>query len=166
MDDRLMFSTDTQKLLQDLIRADCCEIAAVACFRQSPVASPERRGHVENWEDDVFFVSADTDEDAYWRFINRNWKDYRELKATLNMRPPWRVFAEILGACSDVGGWYIWCETLADMALIGFKEKPGRFLEKRLRSKYRIERLTDALSRKTFLEDTPEFRDVLRAAYA
>jgi hypothetical protein len=86
------------------------------------------------------------------------------------MRPPWLAFAEIVGACSEIGSWYIYCEKFAEIALLGFCERPAVFLEKRLVTEFSIEKLADALNRTSFLgyaesEGSKRLRDMLRAAY-
>jgi hypothetical protein len=169
-DFRRIFSPDVVNLLKVLMQVEGGSTVAVACFQQSKVATPERQGQGLDWRDDVFFVSDETDEHAYSSFIRRNWSEYGDLKATLEMRPPWLVFAEIVGACSDTGGWYLYCDRFAEVALLGFREKPGVFLENRLIADFSIQRLADALAKSAFLgytenEGSKRLRDMLRSAY-
>jgi hypothetical protein len=169
-DIRHLFSRDTVTLFKLLMGVEGAQTVGVGCFQQSKVAMPDQQGQTTEWRDDVFFLSADTEDDAYWSFLRRNWSDYGQQKATREMRPPWSIFAEIVGACTELGGWYIYAEKFAEIALIGFKESPGAFVERRLYSEFGIERLADALKRDTFFgvpsnEYSKQQRAVLRAAY-
>lgn len=169
-DFRRIFSPGIVGLFRWLMGAETAHTVAVACFQQSRVSAPERQGQATDWRDDVFFVTANTDESAYQSFIRRNWSEYGHLKATLEMRPPWLIFAEVLGACSDAGSWYMYCEKFAEIALLGFGERPAVFSEKRLLTEFGIERLADALNRNTFLgyadnESAKRLRDTLRSVY-
>jgi hypothetical protein len=142
----------------------------VACFQQSTVTTPEQQGQTKDWREDVFFVSADTDDDAYSTFMRRNWSEYGQRKNTRAMRPPWQIYAEIVGACSDLGGWYIYGDKFAEIALLGFVDNPGVFLEKTLFSEFGTEKLADALQRDTFFgepgnEHSKRQRSILRSAY-
>lgn len=169
-DFRCIFSQDSIGVFKWLMETEGARTVAVACFQQSRVSVPERQGRAMDWRDDVFFVSADTDLSTYQAFIRRNWLEYGRREATLEMRPPWLVFGEVLGACSDVGSWYMYCEKFAEIALLGFAKRPDVFSEKRLLNEFRIERLADALNKNDFLgytgnEGTKRLRDKLRIAY-
>jgi hypothetical protein len=165
-----LFSQDTVKLLKSLMVLERAHIVAAACFQQSTVAMPAQQGQTRDWRDDVFFVSADTPDEAYSLFLRRNWSEYGQRKATPAMFPPWLIYAEIVGACSDLGGWYIYSDKFAEIALLGFVDSPGVFLERKLLSEFGIEKLADALKRDTFFGDpgneySKQQRAILRAAY-
>jgi hypothetical protein len=170
MDFGRLFSEDTVKLLKSLMVVEHAHTAAVACFQQSTVAMPEQQGQTKDWREDVFFVSADTADEAYSSFLRRNWSEYGQRQATQAMLPPWLIYAEIVGACSDLGGWYIYSDKFAEIALLGFMDNPGVFLERKLLSEFGIEKLADALQRDTFFGDpgneySKRQRSILRSAY-
>jgi hypothetical protein len=86
------------------------------------------------------------------------------------MQAPWLIFAERIGACSDLGSWCIYGEKFAEIAVLGFKEPPGAILQKRLQTDFGIEKLVDALGRETFFgepgnEYSKAQRAILRSAY-
>ena len=167
MDFGRLFSEPTAKLLKSLTVVEHAHTAAVACFQLSKIAVQEQQGQTKDWREDVFFVSADTADKAYSSFMKRNWSERGQQKATF---PPWLIYAEIVGACSDLGSWYLYGDKFAEIALLGFMDNPGVFLERKLLSEFGIEKLADALKRDTFFGDpgneySKQQRAILRAAY-
>jgi hypothetical protein len=170
MDGNRLLSQGAVKLLKALIELEHAHIVAVACLQQSTVVSPEQQGQKKEWEEDVYFVSAATSDEAYSSFLRRNWSEYGQRTATHSMRSPWLIFAEIVCACSELGGWYMYSDKFAEITLLAFSDNPGVFIEKRLLSDFGIEKLADALRRDTFFGDpgneySKRQRAILRAAY-
>lgn len=63
------------------------------------------------------------------------------------------VVAWVIGACSDVGGWCIFQQRDAEIALLGFERRPEISFEKVMYSEFRIVRLADALQQDFFYGD-------------
>jgi hypothetical protein len=161
MDFERMVRANTIDMLRTLMQIEDSSIVAVAKIK-------EIGKETHNWRDDVFFISQSTSTDAYGAFINRNIMEFARRSAVDDMPAPWVIFAERLGACSDVGTWCIYGQKFAEIALLGFRKNPGAFAEKRLHSNF--ERLADALKRDTFFGDpgneySKQQRALLRSAY-
>ncbi|MHB1954483.1 MAG: hypothetical protein ACYCOU_12120 [Sulfobacillus sp.] len=163
MDFERLVRQNTVDLLKALIALEGSSVATIARFE-------DVGKETQDWRDDVFFVSASTTADAYWSFIRRNTAEFGQKRATPGMRAPWLIFAERLGACSDLGNWCIYGEKFAEIALLGFKRVAGMSVPKHLQADFGIERLGEALKRETFFGDpgneySKEQRAILRAAY-
>ena len=163
MDFERLVHLNTVDLLKALMVLEGSSLVAVAWF-EDPVKE------TRNWRDDVFFVSASTAADDYWSFITRNVVEFGQNRATSEMRAPWLIFAERIGACSNLGTWCIYGEKFAEIALLGIKRTTALSLPNELQTKFGIERLADALKRETFFcepgnEYSKEQRAILRSAY-
>ena len=169
-DFRRLFAQDTGKLFKALMTFEDANTAAVACFQRSTATMRAPQHDAMDWREDLFFLSPDTDDEAYWSFIRRNLSEFGQRTATPEMLPPWLVFAEIIGACTDLGGWYIYCEKVWEIALLGFLENPGVFMERRLLAEFGIDKLSRALDGRMFFADhESEFAksqlEILRQSY-
>jgi hypothetical protein len=133
---------NTANIFHALMQYEGSENVVIACFLQA--RSIYDNGDPPNWRDDLFFISPETEPDAYFTFIRRNRSEYLNRSRGSSVQPPWSVVAEILGASSDRGSWCVFGQMDADIALIGFKQRPGAFEEK-IYSRFRIRRLVDAL---------------------
>jgi hypothetical protein len=160
--DRLIHSC-TVDMLKALIRWEGSALVALAKLKE--IGSEPQDG-----QNDFFFVNLATATDTYEVFIKRNVRKFAQQRETAALTAPWLIFAETIGACSDLGSWCIYGEKFAEIAIVGFKQSPDLFFEKRLNSDFGIEKLADALKRDTFFGDagnefSKEQRSKLRAAY-
>jgi hypothetical protein len=163
MDFERLVRQSTVDLMKELIRFEKSDTVAIARFEE--VEKDARDGC-----NDVFFLTPSTEVDVYWSFVRRNVAEFGKGSATPGMRAPWLIFAERIGACSNLGTWCIYGQKFAEIAVLGFKEKPSALLEKRLHSEFGIEKLADALKRGTFFGDpgnehSKQQRAILRSAH-
>jgi len=163
MDYQRLLREDTVDLLKVLLKFEGSTTGVIAHFAEIGRETPD-------WQDDVFFVTPSTEAGAYWSFVRRNIVEYGQKSAPRDMRVPWWICAEKLGACSDLGSWCIYGQRHAEIAILGFKQRPGELLEKKLYIDFRIERLANALKRDTFFGDpgndySKRQRLILQASY-
>jgi hypothetical protein len=150
------------ELFKALMRSEGSATVLVAAF--NPADESKR------WYDDYVFVTAATNADMYGSFLKRNVVEFGQGRATPEMRPPWLIFAERIGACSESGAWCVYGEKCAEIALLSFKERPSALLERRLYLDFQVERLAEALKRPTFFGDprsdySRKQRAILQEAY-
>jgi len=163
MDFLNLFHWTAVELCKALMQQEGSSIVALGRFDR-----PKKE--TEDWRDDVFSVSPSTKGDDYMTFQTRNWVEFAQQRATPDMREPWRVFAERIGACSNLGTWCIYGELTAEIAMLGSNIRLTPEVEKRLHSEFGIQRLVDALKRDTFCgepgnEHSKRWRAILRSAY-
>jgi hypothetical protein len=123
----------------------------------------------QDWREDVFFISTSTEPDDYQSFLRRNLAEFAPNRATPETREPW-VFAQRIGACSDLGTWCVYGELCAEIAVLGFRARLSDLQAARLYNEFHIEKLADALKRDTFFGDpgnehSERQRAILRSAY-
>jgi len=163
MDFLNLFHWKAVELCKALMQQEGSTIVALARFDR-----PKKES--QDWRDDVFFVSPSTKGDDYMEFLKRNWAEFGQLRATPDMREPWMVFAERVGACSNLGIWCIYGQMTAEIAMLGSNLRLTTEVEERLHSEFGVERLLDALKRDTFCgepgnQHSRRWRAILRSAY-
>jgi hypothetical protein len=142
------------------------EKATVAAVGKLKEVGKETQG----WLDDFFFVNQATANGDYEAFVYQNIMEFAKKHETPAMSAPWAIFAERIGASSDIGSWCIYGEKFAEIAILAFKQTPDPPLEKKLHIDFGVERLVEALKRDTFFGDpgneySEKQRGILRSAY-
>lgn len=158
----------TPRIFDALMLYEGSESVVLSCFQQARSVGQYRE--MPDWRDDLFFFSRGTEPGSYFSFMNRNWPEPSRNNPGTQLRAPWRIFAEVLGACSDLGSWCIFGEMAAEIALIGFRQRPDRTFEEKAYSEFKIRRLADALRDDRFFgepgnEVSKRQRAILAASY-
>jgi hypothetical protein len=163
MDFLNLFHWTAVELCKALVQQEGSSIVALGRFDR-----PKKES--QDWRDDVIIVSPSTTGDDYVAFLTRNFLEFAQQRATPDMREPWRVFAERIGVCSNLGTWCIYGQMDAEIAVLGSKVRLTAEVEKRFHSEFGIRRLVDAMKRDTFCgepgnEHSRRWRATLRSAY-
>jgi hypothetical protein len=99
--------------------------------------------------DERLVVSESTSSNDYREYLKHDTTFGSHLTPS-NTSKPWFVFADRVACCSNVGGWCIYGQRFAEIALIAFKVKPNVFAERNLLKRFGVECLADAMNRNTF----------------
>lgn len=161
MDYNRLLNSLTVDIFKLLMQSDNSTVVAMANFKE--VAK-----EFQSWND-VFIVDLGSTADEYVAFIKRNSVEFAKAQETPAMRAPWLIFAEKIGACSDVGSWCIYGEKFSEIAILGCKNRLSLSMEAKL-LEFGIEQLVDAISRDSFYGEagndcSDKKRALLRSAY-
>jgi len=162
-DPLLLIDRRAVELFKILIKQEGASVAVLGRFDRPKKESPD-------WRSDLFLISASTEAGDYMSFLTRYSAEYGHGSATPDMQEPWRIFAERIGACSDLGTWCVYGEKYMEIGLLVCDIGLTTQLEEKLYSEFRVERLANALKRDTFFgepgnEYSKQQRAILRSAY-